>query len=68
MAFNATFTNISGISWRSVLLVEKTLDLSQVTDKLYHTMCCHYAVCQRSFTILFKMARNWSLFKLIGFK
>jgi hypothetical protein len=42
MVFNATFNNISVISWRSVLLVEetgedleKTTDLSQVTDKLY---------------------------------
>ena len=38
MAFNATFNNILVISWRSVLLVEcldKTTDLSQVTDKLY---------------------------------
>ena len=38
MVFNATFNNISVISWRSVLLVEKTTDLSQVTDKLYHIM------------------------------
>jgi hypothetical protein len=37
MVFNATFNNISVISWRSVLLVEETTDLSQVTDKLYHT-------------------------------
>jgi len=42
MVFNATFNNISVISWWSVLLVrnpedpEKTIDLSQVTDKLYH--------------------------------
>ena len=42
MVFNATFNNISVISWRSVLLVEetdnteKTTDLSQVIDKLYH--------------------------------
>ena len=36
MVFNATFNNISAISWRSVLLVEKTTYLSQVTDKLYH--------------------------------
>jgi hypothetical protein len=38
MVFNP-FKTISGISWRSVLLVEdpdKTTDLSQVTDKLYH--------------------------------
>jgi len=32
MVFNATFNNISVISWGSVLLVE------QVTDKLYHIM------------------------------
>jgi hypothetical protein len=44
MVFNATFNNISVISWRSVLLVEepeypeKTTDLSQVTDNLYHIM------------------------------
>jgi len=36
VVFNVTFNNISGISWRSVLLVEKTTDLSPVTDKLYH--------------------------------
>jgi hypothetical protein len=34
MVFNATFNNISVISWRSVLVVENTTDLSQVTDKL----------------------------------
>ena len=40
MVFNATFNNISVISWRSVLLLEetedpeKTTDLSQVTDKI----------------------------------
>ena len=40
MVFNATFNNISVISWLSALLVrkpeypEKTTDLYQVTDKL----------------------------------
>jgi hypothetical protein len=44
MVFNATFNNISVISWRSVLMVEetgvpeKTIDLSQVSDELYHIM------------------------------
>jgi hypothetical protein len=38
MVFNATFNNISVISWRSVLLAEETTELSQVTDKLYHIM------------------------------
>jgi hypothetical protein len=38
MVFNATFNNISVILWRSVLVVEKTTDLLQVTDKLYHIM------------------------------
>ena len=39
MMFNATFNNISVISWQSVLLVEEirvpreTTDLPQVTDK-----------------------------------
>jgi hypothetical protein len=43
--FNITFSNISVISWWSVLLVEETrlpketTDLSQVTDKL-HILCC----------------------------
>jgi len=40
--FNATFNNISAILWRSALLVketgvlEKSTDVSQVTDKLYN--------------------------------
>ena len=38
MVFNATFNNYSVISWRSVLLVEETTDLPQVTDELYHIM------------------------------
>ena len=44
MVFDATFNNISVISWQSVLLVEKkeypekTTDLSKVTDKFDHIM------------------------------
>jgi VanZ family protein len=37
MVFNATFNNISAISWwRKPEYPEKTTDLSQVTDKRYH--------------------------------
>jgi hypothetical protein len=39
MVFDDTFNNISVISWQSEPeLSEKTPDLSQVTDKLYHIM------------------------------
>ena len=44
MVFNIPFNNMSVISWWSVLLgtkpedQEKTTDLSQFTDKLYHIM------------------------------
>ena len=44
VVFNATFNNISVLSWWSVSLVEetggpkKTSDLALVTDKLYHIM------------------------------
>jgi hypothetical protein len=45
MVFNATFHNISAISWWSVLLLEETRvpgenqrSLLKATDKLYHIM------------------------------
>jgi len=44
MVFNAPFNNISIISWQSVIgggtgvHGEKTSELSQVIDKLYHIM------------------------------
>jgi hypothetical protein len=38
MVLNANINNISVILWLSVLLVEKTTNLPQVTDKLYHSV------------------------------
>jgi hypothetical protein len=40
MVFNATFNNISAISWQEEtgVLGEKTTDLPQFTDKLYNNM------------------------------
>jgi hypothetical protein len=35
MVFNATFNNISAISWRSVLLVEETGVPEKITDQSY---------------------------------
>jgi hypothetical protein len=38
--FNATFNNISAISWRPVLVVEEAgEDHGQATGKLYHPFC-----------------------------
>jgi len=48
MVINATFNNISAISWRSVLLVEepdyqkKTIELSQGIDKVAIYCCIKY--------------------------
>ena len=50
MVFNATFNNISVLSWLSVLLVEETgllrdrIDLPQATDKIYHINVLLYRV------------------------
>ncbi len=38
MVVSTSFNNISVILWQSVLLLEETTDMMQVTDKLYHIM------------------------------
>jgi len=50
MVFNAIFSNISVLSWLSILLVEETgllrdsIDLPQATDKMYHINVLLYRV------------------------
>jgi hypothetical protein len=51
MVFNATFNNISVISWRSVLLVEKSTDLSLVTSKRYHTIWYRVQLAMKGFEL-----------------
>jgi len=58
--FNATFSNISAISWRPVLVYpERTTDPGQATGKLYHlrlrveyTLFCNLQSWARTHAVL----------------
>jgi hypothetical protein len=57
--FNATFNNISAISWRPVLVVEEarvpgTIDNGQATDQLYHMLL----PVECTIFVIYKAGRN----------
>ena len=62
MVFNATFNNISVISWWSVLLVEETGEnhhLLQVTDKLDHINVLLSAHCEIYKDLIYKDIKQY---------
>ena len=61
MVFNATFNNSSAISGRSVLFVEKTIDLPQITGKLDHIMMYRVHLVLAGFELTYAMV--FSMFK-----
>jgi hypothetical protein len=58
MVFNATFNNISAISWRSVLLVEET----RVPGENHRSVASH-----RQIQMLYRVHLAWARFKLTAF-
>ena len=52
MVFNDTFNNISAIPWWSVLLVEETINLPQVTVQLYHKMLYQVYLTMSGFELI----------------